>query len=395
MKPIYIINAVRTPIGNYGGSLAHMSPGELGGFVISSILKKIGVSDIENNIDEIFLGNVLGAGHGMNVARQSCIRGGVGINTPSTTVNMVCGSGLKAVELGYHSIMSGQNNLVLVGGVESMSQAPYLSMQTRFGARMGHVELKDMMISDGLTDAFKGCHMGITAENIVERFGISRLEQDEFAAESQRKAVEAIKNGDFAAEIVSVPIIKKGKEEGRFEIDEFPRADSSCEKLGRLKPAFKTDGTVSAGNSSGINDGGAVLMLASEEGIKKFGLIPMARILGSASAGVEPEVMGIGPVKAVNKLCSALSITPNLFDLVEANEAFAAQAIAVNRSLEWDLNKVNVSGGAIALGHPIGASGARILVTLLHGMKRLNRNRGIATLCVGGGQGIALAVERC
>ncbi len=392
---VFIVSACRTAIGKFGGSLAEVSPSELGAVAFKEAVVRASTNkDLFSNIDEVIVGNVLAAGHGMNIARQVSIKAGVATSTPATAVNMVCGSGLKAVALGAQSILCGAAETVLVGGVESMSQSAYVSLGSRWGAKMGHLELKDLMLQDGLTDAFGGCHMGITAENLVERFKISRADQDKLALESQKKAELALKAGKFKDEIVPFPIVKKGKQVGTFDTDEYPRADATIEALSALKPAFKKDGSVTAGNSSGINDGAAALLLMSEQALKKSALKPLARVVGFASSGVEPEIMGIGPVEAVKKVLKQTTVSLSSIDLIEANEAFAAQAIAVSRSLEWDEKKVNVNGGAIALGHPIGASGARILVTLVHELKRSGGRYGIATLCVGGGQGIAMIVER-
>lgn len=392
---IYIVAAKRTAIGRFGGSLLDSSPAELGVLVTKSALEATGKADaIKGEISEVIIGNVLGAGHGMNISRQVCIKSGLPNSVPTFTVNKVCGSGLKAVTLGCQSIALGEGEIIVAGGVESMSQAPFISNGTRWGAKLGHTELKDLILQDGLTDVFHSCHMGITAENLATKYKISRQDQDAFALESQKRAAAAIQSGYFKEEITPLPLIKRGKQVGEFSIDEHPRADTTIESLTSLKPAFKPDGSVTAGNASGINDGAAVLVLASESSVKKYDLQPMARVLGWASSGVEPEFMGMGPVGAVQKLCSKTGIKLSEVDAIEANEAFAAQALAVSRALELDPSKTNICGGAIALGHPIGASGARILVTLLHVLKRGNLKKGIATLCVGGGQGIAIMVER-
>jgi len=405
-RPAYIVSGVRTGIGSYGGSLMGVGPSELGAVVLVEAVRRAGIGECDESspipvlknlrapIDAVVMGNVLGAGHGMNIARQASVRSGISVTTPAYTVNMVCGSGLHAVGLASLHIGSGEAELILAGGTESMSQAGYVSHSQRWGARMGHAELRDLMIQDGLTDAFLNCHMGITAENLAARYGISRQQQDSFALESQSRAGNAAQSGFFKEEIVSVPLLKKGKKVGAFDTDEYIRADSSLEKLGSLSPAFKKDGTVTAGNASGINDGAAALLIASEDAIKRFNLTPLAEIEACTRAGVEPEVMGIGPVEAVRKLLERTGSSIESFDWIEANEAFAVQALAVGKELGWSSEKVNPLGGAIALGHPIGASGARLLVTLLHQLKRTGGHRGLATLCVGGGQGIAMAVKR-
>lgn len=387
----YIVAAKRSAIGSFGGSLAGLAPRELGAPVARAVVSELRSG---TQIDEVIVGNVLGAGHGMNVARQITIDAGLPSSTPAYTVNRVCGSGLQAVMLAAQSIAAGGSHVVLAGGVESMSQAGFASMGARWGVRMGHAELRDLMIHDGLTDAFHKYHMGLTAENVAERFKISRDDQDQFAAASQQKAEQAISAGLFASEIVALPIMERGKQTGELSTDEYARKGVTADALAKLKPAFKKDGSVTAGNASGINDGAAFLVVMSEQALAASGLTPLAEISGMAAAGVEPEVMGLGPVEAVKKLEKACGIARAQFDRIEANEAFAAQALAVQRSLELDPGKVNVTGGAIALGHPIGASGARVLVTLVHGLIRDKQRHGLATLCVGGGQGVALSVLR-
>jgi len=398
MSKVFIASAARTAIGNFGGALLKSSPVELGRVAALEALKRAGInsdSAQDVRVDEVISGNVLGAGHGMNMSRQVALRAGLPVSTPAYTVNKVCGSGLKAVTLAANEIASGQAEIILAGGTESMSQAGFISMHSRWGSRLGHAALADLILQDGLTDVFHSCHMGITAENLAQRFEISRQAQDQFACDSQKKAVHAISQGWFKDEIAPVAIAGKAKGTTMpFEVDEYPRAETNLESLAKLNPAFKKDGTVTAGNASGINDGAAYLVLASESALKKLGATPLAEVVGWASGAVEPEVMGIGPVEAVRKLCNKTGVSLGSIDLIEANEAFAAQALAVNKLLEWDTNRVNVCGGAIALGHPIGASGARILVTLLYQMKRLGKRTGIATLCVGGGQGIAVMVKR-
>ena len=389
---VYIVAAKRSAIGAFGGSIAALSPRAIGAPIAKAVISSVG-NGFE--VDEVIVGNVLGAGHGMNIARQVAIDAGIPASTPAFVVNRVCGSGLQAVMLAAQSIQAGVNQVVLAGGVESMSQAAFASLGTRWGVRMGSSELRDLMVSDGLTDAFSLLHMGITAENIAERMQISRADQDLFAAESQQKAERALARGDFTQEIIGLPIMERGKQIGEFLVDEFVRKGVTAEALAKLKAAFKKDGCVTAANSSGINDGAAFLLVVSESALKKYNLTPLVEIVGYACAGVEPEVMGLGPVEAVKKLEKITGIACADFERVEANEAFAAQALGVQRALGLDAAKINPSGGAIALGHPIGASGARVLVTLLHGLIRDNQRSGLATLCVGGGQGVALAIVRC
>jgi acetyl-CoA C-acetyltransferase len=394
-RPVLVLSAARTAIGGFGGSLQDLSPSDLGAAVVKAALQRAGIAEDNGGavIDEVIMGNVLGAGHGMNIARQVCLKGGLSVATPAYTVNKVCGSGLKAISLGAAAVASEEAECILAGGVESMSQAPFVSLGTRWGARLGNSELKDLILADGLTDVFKSCHMGITAENLAERYKISREAQDAFSADSQAKALNAIEKGWFKSEITPVALFKKGKQVGTFEVDEHPRKGTTVESLAGLKPAFKKEGTVTAGNASGINDGAAAVLLASEKYAAQRGAKAIAEIIGWASGAVEPEVMGIGPVEAVKKLVQKTKVNLSEVDLIEANEAFAAQAISVNNLLGWNTAKVNVAGGAIALGHPIGASGARILVTLIHQLRRIGGKLGIATLCVGGGQGIAVLVR--
>lgn len=395
MMSIFIIAAKRTAIGKFGGALVDASPTELGVTVLRSAIDSTGKAEqIKSRVSEVILGNVLGAGHGMNIARQVCLKSGLPVSVPSYVVNKVCGSGLKSVMLGCQSIQSGDGELVVAGGTESMSQAGFISMGARWGAKLGHAELRDIILQDGLTDVFNSCHMGITAENLAVKYSISRKDQDDFALESQKRAAAAIAAGHFKDEIAAFPLMKKGKQIGEFNTDEHYRADTTAESLASLKPAFKSDGTVTAGNASGINDGAAVCLLASEKAVKELGVTPLARVIGWSNAGVEPEFMGMGPVGAVQNLVKKTGINLSQVDIFEANEAFAAQALSVSRALELDPSKVNISGGAIALGHPIGASGARVLVTLTHALKRTSKKYGIATLCVGGGQGVAMMIER-
>jgi acetyl-CoA C-acetyltransferase len=392
MNDVIIASAVRAPIGNFGGGLSSFNAGELGALVIAEALKRSGLAADE--VDEVIMGNVLQAGQGQNPARQMSIKSGLPITVPSWTVNKVCGSGLKAVAAAAQAIKAGDAQCVIAGGAEIMSQAPYILPKARWGARMGNAEMVDSMVFDGLTDIFNLYHMGITAENVAAKYGISREDQDAFAVNSQKKAVAAIDNGDFKKEIL--PVTVKGKKgDTVFAVDEFPRRDASLEGLAKLKPAFKRDGgTVTAGNASGINDGAAAFVVMDARLAASRKITPLARIVASASAGVDPAYMGIGPIDATSKVLKKAGWSVNDLDLIEANEAFAAQSLAVVRTLGLNPDKVNIHGGAIALGHPIGASGARILVTLLHAMEKKQAKRGLATLCIGGGQGIALLVER-
>lgn len=392
MNNVVIVSATRTAVGKFGGSLKDFNPGQLGSIVIKDALKKANVEPGE--VDEVIMGNVLGAGHGQNVSRQSAIWGGIPQEISSFTVGKVCGSGLKSVILGAQSIMLGDSEIVLAGGIESMSQTPYALKTNRWGAKMGNGEILDLMIHDGLWDIFNNYHMGMTAENVAEKYKISREEQDDFSAKSQNKAEAAIKAGKFRDEIVPVGIPQPKGNPVIFDNDEFPRFGTTKEILGKLRPAFKKDGTVTAGNASGINDGAACILLMSEEKARQRGLKPMATIKSYGLSGVAPEMMGLGPVGASLKAMERAGISKHKLDLVELNEAFASQSIAVSRDLELDPEKVNVNGGAIALGHPIGASGTRILVTLLHELQRRKGTYGLASLCIGGGQGIAMVVKR-
>lgn len=392
MKNVVIVCATRSAVGKFGGSLKDFNPGQLGSFVLKDALKKTGIAAGE--VNEVIMGNVLSAGHGQNVARQASMAAGIPVEVPSYGVNMVCGSGLKAVMMGAQSIMLGESDIVLSGGIESMSTAPYALKKARWGAKMGNDELLDLMIYDGLWDIFNNYHMGMTAENVAVKFGITREEQDDFSAKSQIKAEAAIKAGKFKEEIVPIPVPQPKGDPVVFDTDEFPRFGTTKEILAKLKPAFKKDGTVTAGNASGINDGAACVLLMSEEKAKEKGIKPLATIKGYGISGVPPEIMGTGPINASKKALQRAGISASQLDLIEANEAFASQAIAVNREMGWNTEKVNVNGGAIALGHPIGASGARILVTLLHELKRRNGTYGLATLCIGGGMGAAMVVKR-
>ena len=391
MREVVIASAVRTAIGKFGGSLLPLSAPELGAIVIKEALKRANVPG--EKVDEVIFGNVLQAGLGQNPARQASIKAGLPIEVPAFTVNKVCGSGLKCVELAAQSILAGDNDIVVAGGMESMSNAPFVtSGKARWGLRMGDSKLVDVMIKDGLWDAFNNYHMGITSENVAEKFGVTREDQDEVSARSQQRAIAAIKSGAFKDEIVPVTI-KTKKGETVFDTDEFPREGTTTEILAKLRPAFKQGGTVTAGNASGLNDGAAALVIMSAEKAQELGIKPMAKILSYASAGVDPAIMGIGPIHASRKALSQAGLEVKDLDLIEAHEAFAAQFVEVGRELNFDPDKVNVNGGAIALGHPIGASGARILVTLLYALKNRDKKLGLATLCIGGGMGTSAVVE--
>ncbi|MBT2677624.1 acetyl-CoA C-acetyltransferase [Bacillus sp. ISL-35] len=386
-----IVAAVRTAIGSFNGSLKNISAPELGAAVIKDALKQAGVKP--EQVDEIIMGNVLQAGLGQNPARQAAIKAGIPESASSMTINKVCGSGLKAVHLAAQAIIAGDAEIVVAGGMENMSQAPYLLKNARDGFKMGDQKLVDSMTSDGLTCAFNDYHMGVTAENLCSKYEIGREEQDEFAASSQEKAAKAIEEGKFKDEIVPIEIPQRKGDPVVFDTDEYPKKGTTAEKLGGLRPAFKKDGSVTAGNASGINDGAAALVVMSRAKADELGLKPLVVIKGNASAGVDPSIMGIGPVDAVKKALKKSGMTMDQMELIEANEAFAAQSLAVDRELNFNKDILNVNGGAIALGHPIGASGARILVTLIHEMKRRQAKAGLATLCIGGGQGVATVVE--
>lgn len=392
MEKVVIVSALRTAIGSFGGTLKDIPAHEMGSKLIEATVKQLNLD--ANEVDEVILGNVLQAGQGQNPARIATINGGLNQSTSAMTINKVCGSGLKAVELGYQSILLGDNDIVIAGGMENMSLSPHVLEGGRFGFKMGDQKLKDTMIYDGLTDYFNQYHMGITAENLAEKYSIARDEQDEFALASQEKANKAIADNKFKDEIIPIEIPVRKGEPIVFEVDEFPRAGLTIESLNKLRPAFKKDGTVTAGTSSGINDGAAVLCLMTESKAKEKGLDILATIEGFGKSGVDPEIMGIGPVEAVKSVLNKTNIPFEEIDLIESNEAFAAQSLAVGKELNYDFDKVNVNGGAIALGHPIGASGARILVTLLHEMKKRDSKKGLATLCIGGGQGISIIVSR-
>lgn len=389
---IVITSAVRTAIGKFGGTLMHMPAAQLSAITIEEALNRSGVKPEE--VDEVLIGNVLQAGQGQNPARQAAIKAHIPVNVPATTINKVCGSGLKTVTMGAQAILCGDAGIVVAGGTENMTRAPYLLTEARFGYRLGHGELIDSMISEGLSCAMCDVHMGITAENIAEQYGISRAAQDEFSAMSQKRAAEAIASGAFKREIVPVKIPGKKGEVKNFDTDEYVRADTTNESLAKLKPAFKEGGSVTAGNASGINDGAASVVLMSDEQAKLRGIRPIATIRSYASVGVDPAIMGMGPVGAVQKALKKAGFAISDIDLFELNEAFAAQSLAVVSELKAPAEKINVRGGAIALGHPIGASGTRVLVTLLHAMEDRDAKLGLAALCIGGGQGIAMVVER-
>lgn len=391
MKEVVIVSALRTPIGAFGGSLKEVSAVDLGVHLLKESLTRLNLNP--NQVDEVIIGNVLGAGLGQNIARQIALKSGLPETVSAFTLNKVCGSGMKAVTLAAQAIQVGESDIVIAGGTENMSQAPYLLPNQRWGSKLGNVEVKDLLLSDGLTDAFDHVHMGITAENIADQYGISRQAQDQFALESQEKAQKALASHGFQSEIAPLKLVGKKGAIIQFNQDEYPR-QTSMEALAKLKPAFKKDGTVTAGNASGINDGAALLVLMSRDKAESLGLQPLASLKAYASAGVDPKVMGLGPVPASQKALEKAGLQVEDLDLIEANEAFASQALCVQDGLNLDPEKVNVNGGAIALGHPIGASGARILVSLLHEMERSGKNKGMATLCIGGGQGISVIVER-
>ena len=392
MQDVVIVAATRTAVGSFQGSLAHVPAVDLGAAVIRRLLEKTGLDGAQ--VDEVIMGQVLTAGAGQNPARQAAIKAGLPFAVPALTLNKVCGSGLKALHLGAQAIRCGDAEVIIAGGQENMSLSNYIMPGARTGLRMGHAQVVDTMISDGLWDAFNDYHMGITAENLVDKYGISREAQDAFAAASQQKATAAIEAGRFVDEITPVLIPQRKGDPIAFTTDEQPRAGTTAESLAKLRPAFKKDGSVTAGNASSLNDGAAAVMLMSAAKAKALGLPVLARIAAYANAGVDPAIMGIGPVSATQRCLSKAGWTLQQLDLIEANEAFAAQALAVGQELNWDASKVNVNGGAIAIGHPIGASGCRILVTLLHEMLKRNAKKGLATLCIGGGQGVALAIER-
>lgn len=400
MSKVYIVQAKRSPIGKFLGTLAPVAPAALTAQVIKNVINESGV-DVKT-IDEVAIGNVLSAGHGQNIARQASIAGGIPVEVPAYTVSMVCGSGLKSVINAYTSIKAGLADVVLAGGVEVMSQAAFaVDGKTRLGNKMGDLKLKDTLLSDGLTDVFNNYHMGITAENVAKKYGLTREMQDKFSYKSQVRAIEAIDSGRFKDEIVPIEI--KGKKRTVvFDTDEYPNRTTNLEKLSKLRPAFKSDGTVTAGNASGINDGATIVLVASEKAVKEQGLTPIVEITSIGQGGVDPSIMGMGPVAAINDAMRRCDVQLKDMDLVELNEAFAAQSLGVINELknqyeeiddEWVNNRVNVNGGAIALGHPLGASGARILTTLVHEMKKRNVENGLASLCIGGGMGVAVTVK--
>jgi acetyl-CoA C-acetyltransferase len=390
MTEVVIVGAVRTPVGSFNGSLSTLAGHELGSIAIIEVLNRVKIDP--KDVSEVILGQILSAGAGQNPARQAAISAGIPVERTAYGINQLCGSGLRAVVLGSQAIKTGDSDIVVAGGQESMSQSPHV-MHLRSGKKMGNAELIDTMIKDGLWDAFNGYHMGTTAENVAKQFQLTRDEQDAFAAASQNKAEVAMNAGRFRDEIVPVTI-RTRKGETVVDTDEYPKAGVTAEDLGRLRPVFLKEGTVTAGNASGINDGAAVVVLMRADEAKKRGVEPLARIVSWATAGVDPSIMGTGPIPASRQALDKASWTIDDLDLIEANEAFAAQACAVNKDLGWDTDKVNVNGGAIALGHPIGASGARVLVTLLHEMQKRDAKKGLATLCIGGGMGIAMCVER-
>ncbi|MBI5604448.1 MAG: acetyl-CoA C-acetyltransferase [Deltaproteobacteria bacterium] len=391
MKEVVIVSAARTPVGRFGGTLKEIPAVKLGVVAVQEALKRAQVSP--GQVDEVILGNVLQAGLGQNPARQVVIHAGIPQEVPATTINKVCASGLKSVMMAAQAIKAGDADIVVAGGMESMSMAPYALRQARWGARMGNGELVDLMIYDGLTDVFGQVHMGLTAEKVAEQFSITREDQDRLSLRSQQNAQKALAEGRFKEEIIPVPIPQRKGDPILFNTDEHPRA-TTLEDLAKLKPAFKKDGTVTAGNASGINDGGAAFVVMSLDKAKEMGLQPLAFVRSYATAGVDPWIMGTGPIPASKKALEKAGLSAKDLDLIEANEAFAAQAVAVNRAMGWDPEKVNVNGGAVAIGHPIGASGARILVTLLYEMIKRQSALGLATLCVGGGMGAALILER-
>jgi acetyl-CoA C-acetyltransferase len=392
MKDVVIVSAARTPIGSFGGSLKNIPARQLGAIAVKEAIKRAGIKP--EDIDEVIMGCVLQGGLGQNVARQISMDAGIPQEVPSMTINKVCGSGLRAVGLAAQIIKAGDADIVVAGGAENMSMSSYAMPSARWGARMNETKMIDMMIKDGLSDAFSGVHMGITAENIADQWGLTREELDEFAAASQQKAVAAIKAGKFKDEIVPVEIPQRKGDPVIFDTDEFPRDGVTAEGIGKLRPAFKKDGIVTAANASGINDAGAAVIVMSKEKADELGIKPMVTIKSYASAGVDPQIMGIGPVPSTRKALEKAGMTVEDLDLIEANEAFAAQSVAVGKDLGFNKEILNVNGGAIALGHPIGSSGTRILITLIHEMARRDAKKGLATLCIGGGQGTAMIVER-
>lgn len=394
MREVVIASAVRTAIGTFGGALKEVPSVDLGALVIKEALSRAGIDG--SKVDEVIMGNVLQGGLGQNPARQASVKAGVPVEVPAMTINKVCGSGLRAVSLACQMILSGDEDVIVAGGMENMSRAPYVLDTTRWGQRMGDGKITDLMIKDGLWEAFNDYHMGITAENIAEQWNITREEQDEFSVQSENKAEKAIKEGRFKDEIVPVSVPQRKGDPIIFDTDEHVKFGSTIEKLAKLKPAFKKGGTVTAGNASGLNDGAAAIVVMSAEKAKELGVKPLVKIISYGSKGLDPKIMGYGPFVATKKALEKVNLNIEDIDLIEANEAFAAQSIAVARDLHFDMSKVNVNGGAIALGHPIGASGARILVSLIYEMmKREDAKKGLATLCIGGGMGTALVIEKC
>ena len=392
MREVVIVSAVRTAIGSFGGSLKDVPAADLGALVIKEAVNRAGIKS--ELVEEVVFGNVIQAGIGQNIARQATVKAGLPLEVPAMTINKVCGSGLRTVALAAQMIKSGDVDVVVAGGVENMSQAPYLLKSSRWGQRMGDGKMVDSMINDALWDAFNNYHMGVTAENIATQWNLTREEQDEFALQSQLKAEAAIKSGKFKDEIVPVVIPQRKGEPKVFDTDEYPRLGATIEGLNKLKPAFVKDGTVTAGNASGINDGAAAFVVMSADKAKELGIKPLAKIVSYGQKGLDPSIMGYGPFHATKKALEVANLKVEDLDLIEANEAFAAQSLAVAKDLNFDMSKVNVNGGAIALGHPVGASGGRILVTLLHEMQKRDAKKGLATLCIGGGMGTALIVER-
>lgn len=392
MREVVVVSAKRSAIGSFGGAFKNVSAVDLGTQVVKAALEEINLAP--ELVNEVILGNVLGAGQGQNVARQVLIHAGIPQESSALTINKVCGSGLKAVMLAAQSIMLGDNEIVVAGGTESMSNAPYVIEGQRWGSRMGDSKVVDTMIRDGLTDAFDDIHMGITAENIAEKYGFSREQQDELAAVSQQRAEEAVKSGRFKEEIAPISVPQRRGDDIIVDTDEYPKFGSTIETLGKLRPAFKKDGTVTAGNASGINDGAAILILMSKEKAEELGLTPLASIASYATGGVDPKIMGTGPIPSSRKALAKANMKVEDIELIEANEAFASQALSVITDLGFNREIVNVNGGAIALGHPIGASGARVFVTLLHEMQKRDAKTGLATLCIGGGQGVTVIVKR-
>ena len=391
MREVVIVSACRTPIGSFGGSLKNVSAADLGAITVKEAVKRAGIAP--ELVDEVVYGNVLQAGLGQNVARQVSIKAGLPVETTAVTVNIVCGSGLKTVAMAAQAIKAGDADIIVAGGTENMSLAPYVIPSARWGARMNNGKIVDAMVNDGLWDAFNQYHMGITAENVVEQWGLTREQQDEFAVRSQNLAEAAIKEGKFKDEIVPVVIPNK-KGDIIFDTDEYPKFGATLEKMAKLKPAFKKDGTVTAANASGINDGATALVVMAKDKAEELGLTWLCEVVSYATGGVDPSIMGVGPIVSFTKAMNKAGMTIDDIDLIEANEAFAAQSLAVARDLKFDINKVNVNGGAIALGHPIGCSGARILVTLIYEMMKRDAKTGMATLCIGGGQGQTLIVKR-